>query len=415
MNNEFKDYYRILGVTPDATLSSIQKARERELSQNWSNPIGRLQVEEAYSVLSSFESRRRYDQMFNEQVTERQRAMMNATNYSEFASALSNDSNISNITQPQVEEMEESIEEPTNEIEEPKEEIEEPLEEIEEPVADQPQVAEQPQEVEQPQVAQTQPQENIIPIQFKETSKLKTAAICAAGAAIAGPVGIIIAYAALKISKKYKLHKNKKPKLVKFQTGESKLLEEYRKNLDTQINELLARPHNNYNLEIARLRYENQVGLVKKRMEFKADQHPKRGGFLKYKLECVALKEQLKRAESNLKIVNDKIEKYNSNDIKNKILYNANVDLYSKQKEIDAKKNPISKEKLQIKQNRIWNKRDKAAIRLKTTRNFVGKVQDGAIKAYDVTKSVVQNVFKSYEDVDMLFKFDSKDPKERSR
>ena len=52
-----------------------------------------------------------------------------------------------------------------------------------------------------------------------------------------------------------------------------KLIEEYNKKLEDQIYKLLSEPHNNYNLQIALSRYENQVELLRKRMEIKKNEN----------------------------------------------------------------------------------------------------------------------------------------------
>ena len=87
MDDKFKDYYKLLGVTPRASFENIRKAAERELGQNWNNAIGRLEIQEAYEILSDPEKRKEYDQEFNKRLNEMEIAKRNATSYSEYIEA----------------------------------------------------------------------------------------------------------------------------------------------------------------------------------------------------------------------------------------------------------------------------------------------------------------------------------------
>ena len=49
MNNEFKNYYKILGISQNASSSSIEAAARREME--YANPFQRDLIREAASVL----------------------------------------------------------------------------------------------------------------------------------------------------------------------------------------------------------------------------------------------------------------------------------------------------------------------------------------------------------------------------
>ena len=111
MNTEFKDYYKVLGVTPRASFENIRSAAERELAQNWNNAIGRLETQEAYEVLSDPERRKEYDIEFNKRLNERELAIRNARTFEEYIAATSLHSELANVdSAPEVEVSQEEIE-----------------------------------------------------------------------------------------------------------------------------------------------------------------------------------------------------------------------------------------------------------------------------------------------------------------
>ena len=348
MDNEIRDYYKILGITPEASLENIRKARERELAQNWSNPMGRVEIERAYSILSNPESRREYDEKLKKELNEAELAKRNARTSSEFERANREFDFYVDPQQLEEEQSKESekniiVEEPT-EVVEKKEEVveekEEATEKKEETLDEKDKSTHKKEEAEDiysssdHEIHNLLEEDNnkkvydyIIPIQqkdkesstSKEFTKLQKGLIYGGSLLLVGIPGPIIAYIAMKKlkGKKLKLHRNKHKKMTDIKTQESKLIEEYNQNLDTQINTLLAQPHNNYNLQIAKTRYENQIELLKKRIELKMNETVKRGGLTKYKLECVALHNQLRIEQKKLKTVNSKINEYNKTE-KNK-------------------------------------------------------------------------------------------------
>ena len=84
MNNEFKDYYKILGVTPTASFQNIEAARTRELSYFGRDIRSKMDLEEAYNVLSNPETRKAYDIIYNKVVSDKERELANARTYEEF-------------------------------------------------------------------------------------------------------------------------------------------------------------------------------------------------------------------------------------------------------------------------------------------------------------------------------------------
>lgn len=110
MNDSFKDYYKILGVTPRATFENIRSAAEHELSQNWNNAMGRLEIQEAYEVLSDPKKRKEYDEEFNKRLNEREVAIRNARTFEEYVAATSLYSELANVDMaPEVEVPQEEI------------------------------------------------------------------------------------------------------------------------------------------------------------------------------------------------------------------------------------------------------------------------------------------------------------------
>ena len=58
---DFKDYYKVLGVTYDASQSSIERAYMRQLP-TYMSPVNRLdELNEAYRVLHDVSRRTEYD------------------------------------------------------------------------------------------------------------------------------------------------------------------------------------------------------------------------------------------------------------------------------------------------------------------------------------------------------------------
>ena len=164
---------------------------------------------------------------------------------------------------------------------------------------------------------------------------------------------------------RYKLQQDNKPKKInKIFDQDSEFLEEYYKNLDKEIDKYLSEPHNEYKLELSRIKYENQVKLLEKIFEMRKLEYNKNSSF-KNKLNLIAIKSQLISAYSRLKSIIESIENY---DLKS---HNSELGKINS-KLIDANKNLQSqnltdkeREKLKIKVNNLLSKRNNKASKMK--------------------------------------------------
>ena len=413
MNNN-KTLYEILGFSKNGyndngekvSSENIQRARNRLIygdSIEGSVPSWmHKDIERAYSILSNPTTRKEYD-----------------------ASLLANDISFGNNGDSVVEEIIDAPVETTKPIapvsspvETPK--VEEPTtEEYDEAVVDlddytpstittseEPKPEDKKPEESKPE--DKKPEDDIIPISEREKkekvqknkvdrpilNKILKVAAYAGSIAILGIPGPIITYFALKKlgGKKLKLHPNKNKKVSEIKTEEARLIAEYNENVDKEINTLLAKPNSNYNLQILKTRYENQVQLLQKRIELKLSEKGEGKHFLKWKLEYVALNNQLKRAKERLKTITQNIETYEKEGKRRNLLSNAlNEKLYEKAEEIkeaEKENKHITVKKLNVRKERYKKARDLSVKGLRLTRKAVGKVQDGAIRVWDNVRSV---------------------------
>jgi len=433
MNNEFKDYYKILGVTPRASFENIRGAAERELSQNWNNAIGRLEIQEAYEVLADPERRKEYDLEFSKRLNEREVAIRNARTFEEYMAAQSLHPELANVdvapevTVPPVQteetqinkesvgqdkdsaeteekgtanvdlgtndvinnstgdntesshdseetqesekeqqqeaqqEQEQEQEQEKTEKEEQQEEKEQEQEktekeqEQEEKEQEQEQEQEQQQEAQQEQEQEQQEQEqeqqeqeesekeqeqeqeekkenkfklsneeleNLEKRRFNKKQRVKRTAIIIGSAVFFGPLGGVAAAIITKKSGKFKLQKIEKKGILKeVRCGESELIQQYNDNLEKEISKLLNKESksdiDNYKLEIAKLRYKNNVELLNARINAKVGTVDELGMKAHNRLHLLALKGTLKvsmlRLELMKKIAEGKVgvlEKY---------------------------------------------------------------------------------------------------------
>lgn len=376
MDFENKNYYELLGLgtltqeeRENLSFSSIEKAYLREKYSEYTPAWELKEIEEAFKVLSTPEKKKEYDKYLNSKTI--------------VPSASS--------SQP------------------------------EPPVQPEPMAQPEPEPFNIFQINRGEPSshKNIKNSQItsKITSKLSNLSkvlIPVAGAAVGftfagGIVGIAAGIAVGSLASailhkkpiKFKLVKKlKEMKITKITTEESKLIEEYNKKLEDQIYKLLSEPHNNYNLQIALSRYENQVELLRKRMEIKKNEKVKKGELLKYKLELTLLKNQLETAEKRIEVIREKIDIYDDKKKEQKL---SKINKKISKTEQDIKEKESNKvlgiAKLKIKKSNLLGKRDRIAKRIKLTNDMVGKVQDGFIKAYDIVRNI-KNVFVPIETID---------------
>jgi len=87
-----KDYYKIMGISPDSTLDEIKRARDK-LVLEWHPDINKseealnkiLEINEAFSVLGNEESRKDYDNIIFSKKTETDKKNNIIENYDFFA------------------------------------------------------------------------------------------------------------------------------------------------------------------------------------------------------------------------------------------------------------------------------------------------------------------------------------------
>jgi len=137
-----------------------------------------------------------------------------------------------------------------------------------------------------------------------------------------GPLGGVAAAIITKKSGKFKLQKIEKKGILKeVRCGESELIQQYNDNLEKEISKLLNKESksdiDNYKLEIAKLRYKNNVELLNARINAKVGTVDELGMKAHNRLHLLALKGTLKvsmlRLELMKKIAEGKVgvlEKY---------------------------------------------------------------------------------------------------------
>lgn len=388
MDKEFKDYYDILGVKPDASFENIRKAAERKVKLlGWNSGIGRLEVNEALFVLSNPETRKSYDQELREKIGQARFEYRCANSEEELVRAAKKIAEEKAARQ----EIEEQKVEQERILEEQQEKKQiEQVENIEKKLGNQIEnenkdisVSSTPIEnnvkvkKEEPDDKLNMPKSNF----DKTISKLGTPSSSYSkysfgnnkllkftidtssifgGMMIAGIPGLIVgvtvailANELIDKSRKFKLVRTPKQKtvekpvgqkIVSVETAETRLIEEYNKKTESQIRNLLNRPldarHNNYELEIAKLKYLNQLDLLEKRMEFKLNEAQKDGLKVKHRLEVLALENQYNKAKKSFERLknymptnnkNDKLTLLNKNiEEVNKQLSNTNITIHKK-------------------------------------------------------------------------------------
>ena len=104
-----------------------------------------------------------------------------------------------------------------------------------------------------------------------------------------------------------------------IQTEERNIINLYSQKIEEQILNLLSSPHNNIELEKNRIRYENQIELLKEMIEIRKSARKKENELSKSDLRLLALKYELYLQKFKLKNINKKIEEYNNSNEVSKV------------------------------------------------------------------------------------------------
>ena len=287
MINE-RTYYDILdlpkyGINDNGekiTYTNIERAYNR-LRYGISNGEGRAQVwempliNEAFRVLSRPESRNKYDEYLRN-----------------LESSYENEV----VVEPAEEEAKEEIKEEEAKEEETKEE--EAKEEIKE---------EEAKEEEAKEDTELNEKDENYKIRKANTKKiLKNAGIIALSS-VFGIVGIVASSIILAKKGKFKLDKISKTRYIKeIKTAETSIIDNAASKLEGEIDTLLEKTslneHDNYKLELAKLKYKNQIDLLNQRIEFKENEIEKLETKVASRLKLLALKMRVNASKKWLQL-----------------------------------------------------------------------------------------------------------------
>ena len=333
--NQNRTYYNILGVEKDASLDSIQKAKDR---LKYGGPDDRVpfnmwaKIDEAYSVLSNSEKRKEYDKKLEYQ---KNNTYLNINEQSPFKFSVNKIEDIYSNTNKQ--------------------------------------------------------SSSIFNDEIENNNSLKG---IGNNILLALPTAILSTITIIKtIGNKIALIKDKKEKNInEIKTYDSQLIEEYRIKLENKIDLLLQEPHNNYKLEIQRLKYENNINLLRAQINHMVSQN---NNSLKYKIELNALKIQLSSYEKKLIEIDKKLDSYSGTNRLKKIqeeLINVNRQLSMHEKFSD--KREIIIKQLQIRK-KVLSKLKKFKIeKLKFNSEIVAIFKDSIMNSHSLTKSTFDTLFK---------------------
>ena len=391
MNFTNTKYYEILGVTHDAKLESISRAKDR---LKFGSPEDRAPfnqwdlIDEAYGVLSDVEKRRQYDRYLKENGIE-----LNKTRtYAEF--------------------LEEKAIGPVEEQEEKKFKIDIP-DEIDDTSIDN-NVSNQ--EIQNTPVKQQNESSFGAPAfthlneKFEDMSfeyQMKTIGKYVGVALLINPaLAAVIGVWMRKHKGKIKLQKDNRPKrITEAKMIDLELFKEYEQKLNADIDKIISEPHNNYKLEIDKKKYENQIDLLQKKLEVRTNKRIKNyyEMFIN-KLQIRSIVKQLATASKNLEGISKKIENYKEQ--KTPRLARLNEKLIENTKKIvEIEQNPnktlYGVKKLEVRQNKLLHKRDEKGTAIKNRVVRLGNFYDGIVKAKDFIVSYSRPFISSeqvYED-----------------
>lgn len=355
-------YYDILGVDNNATIDIINKAKDR---LKFGSPDDRVpfsmwrKIDEAHSVLSNPEKRKEYDEKLSKKVND------SLSNNTAVENKIKSEENVNDIL------FKEFIIDSLNETDRTKSSIKNPI----------------------------QNPEKILDINKKQLIKLKRIGkelVLALPTAVIATISIV-----KKLNKKFKLAQQPGEKITEVKTEESELIEEYRKKLDKKIDTILSQYHHNYDLMVDKIRYENYIELLKKRIELKENQVVKKGELLKYKLQLTALRNQLKTFKLSLEKINDRIKSNNKVQRLSRVYENLEeVNQKLKQNNQSQNKKVIALKKLEVRKENLENKRNLKVQRIKSNREYYAIVKDSILAAHATTENFVNNLLVTIEKID---------------
>lgn len=189
-------------------------------------------------------------------------------------------------------------------------------------------------------------------------------------------------------------------------TEETRLMEEYEEKLINEIYDLLNKSYSNYELEIANLKYKNQIELLKKRIEFKQNQKIASTQYVNYCLSLLALKLRLKNAEKRLQKLEEYINNYNQKneyqndqEIKKHGLAKINDKLENTEEKLNNKEkyNMFYIKYLEVKKSKLLEKRESKINKMALHRNGIVR-NTRIVIAYDITKTKVQDFIEKFKE-----------------
>lgn len=388
-----QSYYDILGVKEDASLENIQKAKDR---LKFGEPEDRApfsmwdKIDEAYNVLSDVEKRKTYDKTLSESVKSE-----NVDTSDDIVEEISKQIENQYSSAPIEKEQIGGVIASNNTEEKTTPEYKEGIEEISS------EEKAEKKEYDLNYASPFNPKEKDIKTKT-EDSKVKTVAKYIGGTLtgflVAGPIGAVAVPIWMKKHKKVSLQKgDKTKKITKISTSEMSEIEKYNQTLNAEINRLLSEPHNNYKLEINRVKCENQIALLEKLLDIKLSKKIKKTEVLKHKLDVVSTKMQLETAKKNLVSIQEKIDGYE----KEQGLSKVNKQLIEVNQQLAEHKGAksFSIRKLEAYQTKLLNKRDAKAKKVKFVVEKSRKVYDSFLKAKDFVIALPY-IFKSSEKMD---------------
>ena len=396
MNNEFKNYYNELGLPKDGkyeegifkgyyiSQDGIEKAMNRIKNQyGWgSREVERAQ--EAYNVLSNPLKRAEYNARLEEYIKNSKIVELNGVD----PNLVGNEEKTNEESKPKIP-VEENKEVKKSLTEEPTKE-EEPIKK-EEPTKEEGQITEKPK-VEPKEIKNLFDEETLqkdAVIKAANRKKIINNSLIIGGSTLFfGPIGTIAAIAILKKKGKFKLQKlASKGRIKEVKTLESKIIDAENSSLERKIDELLNSPlkdnQNRYKLELAKLRYEHQIELLRKRIEFKKEQKSQLGNKAYNRLYVFALEKEYaaaikfleirkKKAEAKLEM----LESYNPNKKRIDGLTKIQNSIVETQTELETEKmSDFRKNQKSAKLNRLNTKRLQKINKMALKKNGISRNQ----------------------------------------